>query len=156
MSETGKRIQQLGIKLPDKNRKGSGTVDAVRHADLLFLSAHLPVDMDGNPVYRGKVGTELTPEEGYQAARLCGINMLATIKDHIGELDRVDYIVKVLGVVNSGADFSSQPAVINGFSDLMVEVFGKRGQHARSAMGAYALQGDVPVAVEAIVRIRMG
>ncbi len=154
MSETGKRIQQLGIRLPDKNRKGSGTVDAVRHGDLLFLSAHLPVDTNGNPVYKGKVGTDLTPEEGYQAARLCGINMLATIKDHIGELDRVDYIVKVLGVVNSGADFSSQPAVINGFSDLMVEVFGKRGQHARSAMGAYALQGDVPVAVEAIVRIR--
>lgn len=154
MSETGKRIEQLGIKLPDKNRKGGGAVDAIRHGDLLFISAHLPVDAEGKPVYTGKVGTDLSQDEGYQAARLCGVNMLATIKDHIGELDRVDYIVKILGVVNSGADFSSQPAVINGFSDLMVEVFGKRGQHARSAMGAFALPGNVPVAVEAIIRIR--
>ena len=73
--------------------------------------------------------------------------MLATIKDHIGELDRVDYFVKALGLVNSAGDFSKQPAVMNGFSDLMVEVFGKRGQHARSAMGAYALPGNVPVVV---------
>lgn len=154
MSETGKRIEQLGIELPNKNRKGSGMVDAVRHGDLLFLSAHLPVDEDGNPVFTGKVDTDLTIEQGYQAARLCGMNMLATIKDHIGELDRVDYFVKVLGLVNSGGDFSRQPAVINGFSDLMVEVFGKRGQHARSAMGAFALPINVPVVVEAILRIR--
>jgi enamine deaminase RidA (YjgF/YER057c/UK114 family) len=154
MSETGKRIEQLGIELPNKDRKGSGTVDAVRHGDLLFLSAHLPVDGEGKPVFIGRVGTELTLEEGYKAARLCGINMLATIKDYIGELDRVDYFVKVLGLVNSGGDFSSQPAVINGFSDLMTEVFGKRGQHARSAVGAFALPMSVPVSVEAILRIR--
>lgn len=154
MSETGKRIGMLGIELPNKDRRGSGAVDAVRHGDLLFISAHLPVDAEGKPVYTGKVGTALTLEEGYKAARLCGLNMLATIKDYIGELDRVDYFVKVLGLVNSGGDFSSQPAVINGFSDLMVEVFGKRGQHARSAMGAFALPMDVPVVVEAIVRLR--
>lgn len=154
MSETGKRIEKLGIELPVRNRKGTGAVDAVLKGDLLFLSAHLPVDTDGNPVYTGKVGTDLTLEEGYAAARLCGLNMLATIKDYIGELDRVDYFVKVLGLVNSGGDFSSQPAVINGFSDLMVEVFGKRGQHARSAMGAYSLPMNVPVVVEAIVKVR--
>ena len=100
------------------------------------------------------MGTDLTVEEGYQAARLCGLNMLATIQDYIGELDRVDYFVKILGLVNSGGDFSGQPAVINGFSDLMVEVFGRRGQHARSAMGAYALPKNVPVVVDAIIRIR--
>lgn len=154
MSETGKRIEKLGITLPVRDRKGTGAVDAVIKGDLMFLSAHLPVDVDGKPVYTGKVGTDLTLEEGYKAARLCGLNMLATIKDYIGELDRVDYFVKVLGLVNSGGDFSSQPAVINGFSDLMVEVFGKRGQHARSAMGAYALPKNVPVVVEAIVRLR--
>lgn len=154
MSETGKRIQNLGIELPVRDRKGTGAVDAVLKGDLLFLSAHLPVDIDGNPKYTGKVGTDLNLEEGYDAARLCGLNMLATIKDYIGELDRVDYFVKVLGLVNSGGDFSSQPAVINGFSDLMVEVFGKRGQHARSAMGAYALPMNVPVVVEAIVKVR--
>ena len=154
MSETGKRIEKLGITLPVRERKGTGAVDAVIKGDLMFLSAHLPVDVDENPVYTGKVGTDLTIEEGYKAARLCGLNMLATIKDYIGELGRVDYFVKVLGLVNSGGDFSSQPAVINGFSDLMVEVFGKRGQHARSAMGAYALPKNVPVVVEAIVKIR--
>lgn len=154
MGETGKRIEQLGITLPVRSRKGTGAVEAVLKDDMLYLSAHLPVDAEGNPVYIGKVGAELEVEEAYKAARLCGLNMLATIKDYIGELDRVDYFVKVLGLVNSTGDFSSQPAVMNGFSDLMVEVFGKRGQHARSAMGAYALPQNMPVAAEAIVRIR--
>ena len=154
MSETGKRIEQLGITLPVRNRKGQGAVDAVIKDDMLYISAHLPVDMDGKPVYVGKVGSDIDIDTAYQAARLCGLNMLATIKDYIGELDRVDYFVKARGLVNSAGDFSSQPAVMNGFSDLMVEVFGKRGQHARSAMGAFALPGNVPVVVEAIVRIR--
>ena len=154
MSETGKRMEQLGIALPIKDRRGTGAVDAVLTGDLLFLSAHLPVDAEGKAVYTGKVGTDLDVETAYKAARLCGLNMLATIKDYIGELDRVNYVVKALGLINSGADFSSQPAVMNGFSDLMVEVFGRRGQHARSAMGAFALPQNVPIAVEAIVRVR--
>ena len=154
MSETGKRMEQLGIALPIKDRRGTGAVDAVLTGDLLFLSAHLPVDAEGKAVYTGKVGTDLDVETAYKAARLCGLNMLATIKDYIGELDRVDYVVKALGLINSGADFSRQPAVMNGFSDLMVEVFGRRGQHARSAMGAFALPQNVPIAVEAIVRVR--
>ena len=154
MSETSKRIQQLGIELPIRDRKGTGKVDAVLYGDLLYVSGQLPVDVDGNPVYTGKVGTDMDVETAYKAARLCGMNVLATIKDYIGELDRVDYIVKCLGLVNSGADFCSQPAVMNGFSDLMVEVFGRRGQHARSAMGAYSLPHNVPIVVEAIVKIR--
>lgn len=154
MSETGKRLEQLGITLPVRDRKGKGVIDAVLEGDLLFISAHFPTDADGKPVYTGKVGAEIDRETAYQAARLCGLNMLTTIKDYIGELDRVDYVVKALGLVNSAGDFSEQPAVMNGFSDLMVEVFGKRGQHARSAMGAYALEQNMPVTVEAIVRIR--
>ncbi|WP_230399257.1 RidA family protein [Novisyntrophococcus fermenticellae] len=154
MSETGKRVEELGIKLPVRNRKGSGAVDAVLHEDMLYLSAHLPVNEEGVPVFQGKVGDTVDIDSAYQAARLCGLNMLATIKEYIGELDRVDYFVKALGLVNSAGDFSSQPAVMNGFSDLMVEVFGKRGQHARSAMGAYALPEQVPIVVEAIVKIR--
>ena len=154
MSETGKRMEHFGIILPIRDRKGTGVVDAVLLKDILYLSAHLPVDVDGKPVYVGKVGADLDVETAYKAARLCGLNMLATIKDHVGELDRVDYFVKVLGLVNSAGDFSQQPAVVNGFSDLMVEVFGRRGKHARSAMGAYALPLDVPVVVDAIVRIR--
>lgn len=154
MSETGKRLEQLGISLPVRERKGTGAVDAVRHGDLLFLSAHLPVDKEGAPIYTGRVGAEVDLETAYQAARLCGLNLLATIKDYVGELDRIDYFVKVLGLVNSAGDFSAQPAVINGFSDLMVEVLGRRGQHARSAMGAFALPQNVPVVVEAIVKLR--
>ena len=138
MSETGKRLEQLGIQLPVRNRKGQGVVDAVIEDGMMYLSAHLPVDL----------------ETAYQAARLCGLNALATIKDYVGELDRVDHVVKVLGLVNSAGDFSSQPAVINGFSDLMVEVFGRRGQHARSAMGAVALPMNVPVVVEMIAKLR--
>ena len=154
MSETGKRMEKFGITLPIRDRRGSGVVDAVLCGDVLYLSAHLPVDLEGKAKYTGKVGTDLTVEEGYQAARLCGLNMLATIKDYIGELDRVDYFVKALGLVNSGGDFNQQPAVMNGFSDLMVEVFGRRGQHARSAMGAYALPQNVPIVVDCIIRIR--
>lgn len=154
IGETGDRMKHLGINLPVRNRRGTGAVDAVLSGNLLFLSAHLPVDSEGNAVYTGKVGGEVEVDTAYQAARLCGINMLATIKDYIGELDRVEYVVKALGLVNSTGDFSGQPAVMNGFSDLMVEVFGRRGQHARSAMGAYALPMNVPVCVEAIVRIR--
>lgn len=154
MGQTSKRIEELGIELPNRNRKGTGAVDAVISGDLLYISAHFPVDAEGNPVYVGKVGTDLSLEEGYQAARLCGLNMLATIKEYIGDLDRVDHFVKVLGLVNSGGDFSSQPLVIHGFSDLMIEVFGQRGQHARSAMGAYSLQKNMSVLVDAIVRIR--
>ena len=154
MGETGDRMKHWGINLPVRNRRGTGAVDAVLSGNLLFLSAHLPVDSEGNAVYTGKVGGEVDVDIAYQAARLCGINMLATIKDYIGELDRVEYVVKALGLVNSTGEFSGQPAVMNGFSDLMVEVFGRRGQHARSAMGAYALPMNVPVCVEAIVRIR--
>ena len=154
MSCIEKRIENLGIELPVRDRKGKGAVSAVLDGDMLYISAHLPVDDKGNPVYVGKVEDNVSEEDAYKAARLVGLNMLSTIKDYIGDLDRVDYFVKILGLVNSAGDFSGQPAVINGFSDLMVEVFGRRGQHARSAMGAYALPLNVPVVVEAIVKIR--
>lgn len=154
MSGTENRIKNLGIVLPSHDRRGTGVVDAVLCGDMLYVSAQLPYDENGNMKYAGKVGTDLTLEDGYAAARLCGMNALSVIKDYIGDLDRVEYIVKLLGLVNSGADFSSQPAVINGFSDLMVEVFGRRGQHARSAMGTYSLPQNAAVSVEIIVKVR--
>ena len=92
--------------------------------------------------------------KAYQAAGLCALNMLRTIRFYIGSLDRVDCVVKALGLVNSAGDFCDMPAVMNGFSDLMVEVFGQRGRHARAAMGAYVLEGNMPVCVDAIVRLR--
>ena len=101
-----------------------------------------------------RVGAEIDEAAAYQAARLCGLNMLRTIQAYIGSLDRVDYFVKALGLVNSAGDFYNMPAIMNGYSDLMVEIFGHRGQHARAAMGAYVLPGNMPVSVDAIVKIR--
>ena len=154
MGATEKRMEQLGIRLQQTDWKGKGTAEAVLAGDMLYLPAHYPVNPDGTPAYVGRVGGELTEEQGYQAARLCGLNMLRTIQSYIGSLDRVDYFVKALGLVNSAGDFYNMPPVMNGFSDLMVEIFGQRGRHARAAMGAYVLEGNMPVCVDAIVRIR--
>ena len=120
MGATEKRMEQLGIRLQQTDWRGKGTVDAVLAGDMLYLSAHYPVNEQGEPVYQGRVGAEVTQEEAYQAARLCGLNMLRTIQFYIGSLDRVDYFVKALGLVNSAGDFCNMPAVMNGFSDLMV------------------------------------
>ena len=154
MGATEKRMEQLGIRLQQTDWRGKGTVDAVLAGDLLIPSAPAAVDAHGKPVYLGRVCAALTEEEAYQAARLCGLNMLRTIQFTIGSLDRVDCFVKALGLVNSAGDFYNMPPVMNGFSDLMVEIFGQRGRHARAAMGAYVLEGNMPVCVDAIVRIR--
>lgn len=154
MGQTEQRLQVLGINLPDKNRKGQGVVEAKAVNGLLYVSAQLPLDEGGNPIMTGRVGTDLTREQGYEAARQCGMNTLSVIQDYVGSLDRVESIVKVLGLVNSGGDFSEQPFVMNGFTDLMLEIFGQRGVHARSAMGAYNLPQNCPVTVECIVKLR--
>ena len=154
MGQIENRLQQLNITLPKKDRRGKGAVAVKEAGGLLYVSAQLPVDEQGNPVYTGRVGTQVSQQDAYDAARLCGINTLRCVADYIGDLDRIDCVVKVLGLVNSGGDFSSQPAVINGFSDLMLEVFGERGMHARSAMGAYNLPLNVPVSVDCIFKVR--
>ena len=148
------RLQELGIELPTKLEKGRGLVPVVQHGDLLFVSGHGPADNDGNLLYRGRVGAEVSLEEAYQAARATGVQLLRSIRDHLGDLDRIDRIVKALGFVNSAPDFHEQPKVIHGFSDLMVELFGARGQHARSAIGTSNLPGNQPVEIELIVSIR--
>ena len=154
MGVTEQRMEQLGITLQQTDWRGNGAVEAVLAGDMLYISAHYPVDENGTPVYVGRVGAEIDEAAAYQAARLCGLNMLRTIQAYIGSLDRVDYFVKALGLVNSAGDFYNMPAVMNGYSDLMVEIFGHRGQHARAAMGAYVLPGNMPVSVDAIVKIR--
>ncbi|MDO4306576.1 MAG: RidA family protein [Eubacteriales bacterium] len=154
MGNIENRLKQLGITLPKKDRKGKGAVPAKEAGGLLYVSAQLPTDENGTPLFTGRVGTEVSLEDAYAAARQCGLNALRCIADYTGDLDHVESVVKVLGLVNSGGDFSSQPAVINGFSDLMLEVFGERGMHARSAMGAYNLPQNVPVSVECIVKLR--
>ena len=154
MGATEQRMKNLGIELQQSDWRGKGVVEANFVGDTLYVSAHFPVDETGKPVYVGRVGAEIDEETAYKAARLCGINMLRTIQAYIGSLDRVDYFVKVLCLVNSANDFYNMPKVMNGFSDLMVEVFGHRGQHARSAMGAYVLQDNMPCSVDAIIKIR--
>ena len=154
MGATEKRMEQLGIQLQQTDWRGKGAVEAVFAGDLLYISAHYPVDEDGKPVYVGRVGAEIDEATAYQAARLCGLNMLRTIQAYIGSLDRVDYFVKALGLVNSAGDFYNMPPVMNGFSDLMVEVLGDRGQHARSAMGTCCLPHNIPVEVDLVLKIR--
>ncbi|HXR44820.1 MAG TPA: RidA family protein, partial [Pseudolysinimonas sp.] len=125
-----------------------------RSGDLLFVSGHGPEDNDGVLLYRGQLGAEVTVEQGYAAARATGIQLLRTIRDHVGDLDAVGSIVKALGFVNSAPGFFDQPAVMHGFSDLMLEVLGDRGVHARSAIGTSALPMNQPVEIELIVALR--
>jgi enamine deaminase RidA (YjgF/YER057c/UK114 family) len=154
MSEIDQRLKALGIELPAKTVGGHAIVPAVQVGDLLFVSGHGPEDNDGKLLYRGRVGAEVSLEDGYRAARATGIQLLRSIKHTIVDLDRVERIVKALGLVNSAADFHEQPAVMNGFSDLMVEVFGERGKHARSAMGTSNLPMNQPLEIELIVQLR--
>ena len=121
-------------------------------ATVLYVSGHGPIDTDGKSI-RGKVGDALDVDQGYYAARRCGLGLLSTMRHHLGSLDRVTDIVKLLGMVNATPDFGKQPAVINGASDLMVEVFGDAGRHARSAVGMGSLPFDIAVEVELIVEI---
>jgi len=155
MALAEERIQALGITLPKIDMKGKCIIAIQRHGNLLYTSGHGPEsEIDGTPLWTGKLGKDLTVDEGYQAARECGIILLGHLKHYLGDLERVDAIVKVLGLVASADDFYQQPQVMNGFSELMVEVFGERGRHARSAMGTNVLPKNIPVEVEMIVRIR--
>ena len=120
--------------------------------DILYLAGHIPIDENGRPVYTGKVGREIDLDSAYQAARLVGVNLLGTLKDNIGSLDKVRRIAKVTGMVNVAEGFSEIPQVINGFSDLMGEVFGDDvGRHARAAVGVAELPLSVPVEIEMVV-----
>lgn len=146
------RLRELGIELPTPPAPVANYVRAVQTGNLVFVSGHGPT-RDGKPVYVGKLGRDLTVEEGYQAARLVMLNCLASLKALIGDLDRVKRVVKLLGMVNSAPDFGDQPKVINGASDLLVELFGERGRHARSAVGMAALPMGIAVEIEMIVEV---
>ena len=156
MGYAEQRLHELGIKLPQVDLKGRGFISVREHDGLLFISGQGPLDEHNQPVWTGKLGQDLTVEEGYQAAQLCGINLLAKLKHYLGDLDRVDKVIKLFGLVASSPDFYDQPQVMNGCSDLMTDVFGQRGQHARSAMGANVLPMNIAVEVEMIVAIRKG
>lgn len=146
------KLKELGITLPPPGAPIANYVNAVQTGNLLFLAGKGPLPQDGKDVV-GRLGQDMTIEQGYQAARSTAIAHLAVLKKELGDLKRVVRIVKVLGMVNSDPTFTQQPAVVNGYSDLMVAVFGDKGKHARSAVGMATLPGGIPVEVEVIVEI---
>lgn len=150
--EVERKLEEMGLILPPKTTPLANYVPCVRTGNLLFVSGHGPVQQDGT-IVRGKVGDTLTQEEGYEAARLVCINMLSAIKNAIGDLDKLHRVVKVLGMVNATDSFKDHPAVINGCSDLLVEAFGERGKHARSAVGMGSLPMGIAVEIEMIVEV---
>ncbi|MFT5194098.1 MAG: enamine deaminase RidA (YjgF/YER057c/UK114 family) [Cellvibrionaceae bacterium] len=143
------KLKELGIELPEIPTAGGNYLHAVLSGNLLYLSGKV----DRNVV--GKVGAEVSLDEAYAAARQIGLFQLAVIRQELGSLDRVKRVVKVLGMVNTAPDFAKTPAVINGFSDLMLEVFGDLGRHARSAVGMATLPNHVTVEIEAIVEVHL-
>ena len=146
------RLAQLGITLPPVSQPVANYVQAVRAGKLIFLAGTAPKNPDGTLV-QGKVGTDLSVDQGYQAARLTGINLLANLKAELGDLNKVRRIVKVFGMVNADPTFTQHPKVINGISDLMVEVFGDCGKHARSAVGMGSLPFGIAVEIEMVVEV---
>lgn len=147
-----KRLEELGIVLPAAATPVANYVTTVQTGNLVFTSGHGPGDGEGK-IYKSQLGTDAEIEDGYQSARQVGINLIGTLKQALGDLDRVQRIVKVVGFVNSAPSFTDQPAVVNGASDLFVEVFGDRGKHTRSAVGMSQLPGGIPVEIEMVVEI---
>ena len=147
------KLNELGIELPESPAPIANYVPAVRTGNLLYLSGVGPAAPADGPAPTGKLGADLTIEQGYEAARLTGVNLLSRLKAELGDLGRVNRVVKLLSMVNSAPDFDQQPAVANGCSDLLVEVFGDRGRHARSAVGMVGLPGNIPVEIEMIVEV---
>lgn len=147
------RVKELRLDLPSPPKAAGNYVAGVQAGNLLFLSGCVPQRADGSCIL-GKLGSDLDVEQGYEAARIAGLAMLARIRQITGSLDRVARIVKALGMVNAAPDFTEQPKVINGFSDLMVEVFGECGRGARAAVGMATLSGGVAVEVEMVVELK--
>lgn len=151
------RLAELGIELFDPQPPVANYVRAVTTGNLVFIAGHGPqtFDDEGNPsgYVTGKVGRDLTIEEGYAAARLTAVAILSTLRAEIGDLNRVRRIVRVFGMVNAESEFTQQPEVINGASDLLVEIFGERGKHARAAVGMASLPRGLSVEIEMVVEL---
>ncbi len=151
MTAIDERLAELGIVLPTAFPPAATYLACSRSGDLLFVGGHGPTD--GEHTIVGKVGTDLTLDEGRAAARMTALSLLATMRAELGSLDRVQQVVKVFGMVNVGGDFDQIPAVIDGCSDLLVEVFGDKGRHTRSAVGLAALPFGIAVEIELIARV---
>jgi enamine deaminase RidA (YjgF/YER057c/UK114 family) len=152
MMNIERRLAELGLTLPPVSAPTHSYVAVKQTGSLLFVSGHVP-KKDGTYPHLGKVGSEVTLEQARESAHICVINCLASIKAYLGNLDEVKHIVKVVGFVASAPNFIEQPKVINAASDLLIEIFGEAGRHARSAVGMAVLPSDVPVEIEMVVEI---
>jgi enamine deaminase RidA (YjgF/YER057c/UK114 family) len=146
------KLKELNITLPAATKPIANYVKAVRTGNLLFVAGHGPTRSDGTNI-TGKVGKDLTMEEGIEAARVTTISILSTLKAELGTLDKIKRIVKVTGWVNCHSDFKDQPKIMNGCSDLLVSIFGENGKHARAALGANALPLNIAVEIEMVVEV---
>ena len=153
MSIAEDRLRELGLELPQVSTPVANYIPAVRTGNLLFVAGQVPRGADGQMI-TGKVGDNMGVEDAYAAAQVCGLYALAAVKAVIGDLDNIVRVVRVMGLVNATPDFGQQPAVINGFSDLMVNVFGESGRHARVAYGAGSLPGGAAVEVESLYEVK--
>ena len=147
------KLKEMGIQLPEAPKPLAAYVPATLAGEFAYTSGQIPLAA-GELKYKGKVGSDLTEEQGYEAARLCAINCLSALKGVIGSLDKIAQVVKVTGFVNSAPGFSSQPKVVNGASEFLGQVFGDAGKHARSAVGVSELPINAAVEVEMIVRLK--
>ena len=147
-----KRLKKLNMQLPNTPKPIANYVPSVKTGNLIFLSGQGPMDNAGNYI-SGKVGVDFNLDDAYDAARTVGLQLISVLKSEIQDLDKVKRIVKLLGMVNAGENFKDHPKVINGCSDLLVEVFEEKGKHARSAVGMCSLPGNIPVEIEMIVEI---
>lgn len=151
--DPNKKLQELGIQLTELKPPVANYVKAVQTGKLLFISGHIPDEIVGKKT-RGKVGSQLTVEEGKEAARITTIGLLSTLQYYAGNLNNVKRIVKVTGMINADPSFTQHPAVMNGCSDLLVEIFGDAGKHARAAVGMASLPFDAAVEIEMIVELK--
>jgi enamine deaminase RidA (YjgF/YER057c/UK114 family) len=147
------KLKELGIDLPEVGKASGNYLPAKVVGNLVFCSGNGP-RINAGEIATGRVGKDLTLEEGYEAAKWCAINCLSCIKSVIGSLDRIDEIIQVRGFVTSAPDFTQQPSVINGASDLLIKLFGEKGRHARAALGVPTSPGNIAVEVEMIVKIK--
>jgi enamine deaminase RidA (YjgF/YER057c/UK114 family) len=151
--EIENKLKTLGFELPNPPTPAANYIGYVRVGNLLFIGGNIG-RINGVIKHRGKVGAEVTLEQAYEAARNCALNHLAIMKAALGDLDKVERIVKVLGYVNVAPGFIDMPKVVNGESDLLVQLFGERGQHTRAAVGVASLSQDAPVEDEIIVQVK--
>ena len=147
------RLAALGVELPPPFRDEDHRVRALRSGPHIYMSGHGPLGPGNVPLVSGKLGRDLTVEQGYQAARLTGLCCLSTLRTYLGTLDPVIRVVRVVGFINCASGFNTPSEVLHGFSDLMVEIFGEAGRHTRSAIGVAELYADIPVEVEALFEV---